>query len=90
MAVFERDLCPARRLVTLIPRSIVAIHGLATDPLTTWTWRSRIANNSGDDGADMETRPGINWLKDTLPEALPLATKCIWQKMVSSHPELIS
>ena len=64
---------PRKRALTLIHRSIVAVHGLAADPLKTWTWRSRNANTGGFGGADTKERPGISWLKDLLPEALPRA-----------------
>lgn len=59
--------------LTLMSSRIIAVHGLAADPLKTWTWRSRLTNDNGHDGADMDKRPGVNWLKDLLPQALPRA-----------------
>lgn len=45
----------------LVPRSIVAVHGLASDPLT--TWRAYPETKGHDDGSNNAPM----WLKDFLP-----------------------
>lgn len=59
--------------MTLILSRIIAVHGLAADPLKTWTWRSRIPDDHGHAGADTDKPVGVNWLQDLLPQALPRA-----------------